>query len=120
MFSHFFTPLYVFENFLKKCNPILFSHEVMVELKLQLVAQSILSFLGLPHLGRAVQGYLDILPLLKDLDLLGASICLLASHLKSLERGKINYIAGLDSRGFLFGPSLAQVLGLGCMLILKG
>ncbi|XP_036202290.1 adenine phosphoribosyltransferase isoform X2 [Myotis myotis] len=27
---------------------------------------------------------------------------------------------GLDSRGFLFGPSLAQELGLGCVLIRKG
>lgn len=26
---------------------------------------------------------------------------------------------GLDSRGFLFGPSLAQELGLGCVLIRK-
>lgn len=26
---------------------------------------------------------------------------------------------GLDSRGFLFGPSLAQELGLGCILIRK-
>ncbi|KAG8508169.1 N-acetylgalactosamine-6-sulfatase [Galemys pyrenaicus] len=28
-------------------------------------------------------------------------------------------VAGLDSRGFLFGPSLAQELGLGCLLIRK-
>jgi hypothetical protein len=26
---------------------------------------------------------------------------------------------GLDSRGFLFGPSLAQELGVGCVLIRK-
>ncbi|XP_077842860.1 adenine phosphoribosyltransferase isoform X6 [Macaca mulatta] len=28
-------------------------------------------------------------------------------------------LTGLDSRGFLFGPSLAQELGLGCVLIRK-
>lgn len=32
---------------------------------------------------------------------------------------KNDYIAGLDSRGFLFGPSPAQELGLGCVLIWK-
>lgn len=28
-------------------------------------------------------------------------------------------LTGLDSRGFLFGPSLAQELGVGCVLIRK-
>ena len=47
------------------------------------------------------------------------SIRLLASHLKSTHSGKTNYIAGLDTRGFLFGPSLAQELGVGYVLTQK-
>ncbi|KAK2496305.1 hypothetical protein MC885_011896 [Smutsia gigantea] len=71
----------------------------------------------------------DISPLLKDPDSFRAAISLLANHLKKTHGGKIDYIAGkwpagaavprLDSRGFLFGPSLAQELGLGCVLIRK-
>ncbi|XP_029781947.1 adenine phosphoribosyltransferase [Suricata suricatta] len=61
----------------------------------------------------------DISPLLKDPCSFRASIRLLANHLKETHGGKIDYIVGLDSRGFLFGPSLAQELGLGCVLIRK-
>ncbi|KAF0884830.1 APT phosphoribosyltransferase, partial [Crocuta crocuta] len=64
----------------------------------------------------------DISPLLKDPDSFRASIRLLTNHLKETHGGKIDYIlwpTGLDSRGFLFGPSLAQELGLGCVLIRK-
>uniref|UniRef100_G1L0H9 Adenine phosphoribosyltransferase n=1 Tax=Ailuropoda melanoleuca TaxID=9646 RepID=G1L0H9_AILME len=61
----------------------------------------------------------DISPLLKDPDSFRASISLLANHLRKTHGGKIDYVVGLDSRGFLFGPSLAQELGLGCVLIRK-
>uniref|UniRef100_A0A7N9CTI1 Adenine phosphoribosyltransferase n=1 Tax=Macaca fascicularis TaxID=9541 RepID=A0A7N9CTI1_MACFA len=60
----------------------------------------------------------DISPVLKDPASFRAAIGLLARHLK-VTHGRIDYIAGLDSRGFLFGPSLAQELGLGCVLIRK-
>ncbi|VTJ69058.1 Hypothetical predicted protein [Marmota monax] len=88
----------------------------MAEHDLQLVARRIRSFPDFPIPGVLFR---DISPLLKDPDSFRACIRLLASHLKTTHGGKIDYIAGLDSRGFLFGPSLAQELGLGFVLIRK-
>ncbi|XP_036202289.1 adenine phosphoribosyltransferase isoform X1 [Myotis myotis] len=89
----------------------------MADPQLQLVAQRIRSFPDFPTPGVLFR---DISPLLKDPNSFRAAISLLANHLKKTHGGKIDYIAGLDSRGFLFGPSLAQELGLGCVLIRKG
>ncbi|XP_011783385.1 PREDICTED: adenine phosphoribosyltransferase isoform X2 [Colobus angolensis palliatus] len=72
-----------------------------------------------PGVTRPVLGSRDISPVLKDPASFRAAIGLLARHLKATHGGRIDYIAGLDSRGFLFGPSLAQELGLGCVLIRK-
>ncbi|KAJ8785949.1 hypothetical protein J1605_006909 [Eschrichtius robustus] len=112
----------------------------MADSELQLVAQRIRSFPDFPVPGVLFR---DISPVLKDPDSFRASISLLANHLKKAHGGRIDYIAGkwskllgqtlnrllrvfqvppatgLDSRGFLFGPSLAQELGLGCILIRK-
>ncbi|KAM9192049.1 adenine phosphoribosyltransferase isoform 3-T3 [Dugong dugon] len=88
----------------------------MADSELQLVARRIRSFPDFPIPGVLFR---DMSPLLKDPDSFRASISLLASHLKKTHDGKIDYIAGLDSRGFLFGPSLAQELGVGCVLIRK-
>lgn len=43
------------------------------------------------------------------------SLCLWAP----LQHPSLLTLTGLDSRGFLFGPSLAQELGVGCVLIRK-
>ncbi|XP_045675198.1 adenine phosphoribosyltransferase [Phyllostomus hastatus] len=88
----------------------------MADPQLQLVARRIRSFPDFPIPGVLFR---DISPLLKDPDSFRASISLLTKHLKKTHGGKIDYIVGLDSRGFLFGPSLAQELGLGCVLIRK-
>ncbi|XP_025716102.1 adenine phosphoribosyltransferase isoform X2 [Callorhinus ursinus] len=88
----------------------------MADPELQLVAGRIRSFPDFPVPGVLFR---DISPLLKDPDSFRASISLLADHLKKTHGGNIDYIVGLDSRGFLFGPSLAQELGLGCVLIRK-
>ncbi|XP_067574893.1 adenine phosphoribosyltransferase isoform X1 [Pseudorca crassidens] len=88
----------------------------MADSELQLVARRIRSFPDFPVPGVLFR---DISPVLKDPDSFRASISLLANHLKKAHGGRIDYIAGLDSRGFLFGPSLAQELGLGCVLIRK-
>ncbi|XP_028333838.1 adenine phosphoribosyltransferase isoform X1 [Physeter macrocephalus] len=88
----------------------------MADSELRLVAQRIRSFPDFPVPGVLFR---DISPVLKDPDSFRASISLLANHLKKVHGGRIDYIAGLDSRGFLFGPSLAQELGLGCILIRK-
>ncbi|XP_030155710.1 adenine phosphoribosyltransferase isoform X3 [Lynx canadensis] len=88
----------------------------MADSDLQLVARRIRSFPDFPVPGVLFR---DISPVLKDPDSFRASIRLLTNHLKETHGGKIDYIVGLDSRGFLFGPSLAQELGLGCVLIRK-
>uniref|UniRef100_A0A8V0XUI7 adenine phosphoribosyltransferase n=1 Tax=Gallus gallus TaxID=9031 RepID=A0A8V0XUI7_CHICK len=60
----------------------------------------------------------DISPLLKDPVAFKALIDLLEDHLRA-SFPRIDVIAGLDSRGFLIGPSLAQRLGVGFVLIRK-
>ena len=49
----------------------------------------------------------DITPILKDPELCDEIIRELASQLSDLE---IDAVAGIESRGFLFGPQLAQLL----------
>jgi adenine phosphoribosyltransferase len=51
----------------------------------------------------------DITPILKDPALCRAINTALAAQLKGLE---IDVVAGIESRGFLFGPSLAQLLNV--------
>ena len=82
----------------------------MSEPELKLVARRIRSFPDFPIPGVLFR---DISPLLKDPDSFRASIRLLASHLKSTHSGKIDYIAGLDSRGFLFWPFPSSGAGRG-------
>ncbi|KFO31863.1 Adenine phosphoribosyltransferase [Fukomys damarensis] len=88
----------------------------MSEPELQLVARRIRTFPDFPIPGVLFR---DISPLLKDPESFRACIRLLASHLKTAHGGKIDYIAGQCPPGFLFGPSLAQELGLGFVLIRK-
>uniref|UniRef100_A0A8B9Q1X9 Adenine phosphoribosyltransferase n=1 Tax=Apteryx owenii TaxID=8824 RepID=A0A8B9Q1X9_APTOW len=60
----------------------------------------------------------DISPLLKDPAAFRALLDLLEAHLRA-SFPHIDFIAGLDSRGFLIGPPLAQRLGIGFVLIRK-
>ncbi|XP_050760265.1 adenine phosphoribosyltransferase isoform X2 [Gymnogyps californianus] len=60
----------------------------------------------------------DISPLLKDPAAFRTLIDLLEDHLRA-SFSKIDFIVGLDSRGFLIGPPLAQRLGIGFVLIRK-
>ncbi|KAM3917947.1 adenine phosphoribosyltransferase [Leptodactylus fuscus] len=60
----------------------------------------------------------DITPVLKDPAAFSASIDLFETYLRE-NFPKIDLIAGLDSRGFLFGPALAQRFGIGFVLIRK-
>ncbi|XP_009888355.1 PREDICTED: adenine phosphoribosyltransferase [Charadrius vociferus] len=60
----------------------------------------------------------DISPLLKDPAAFRTLIDLLEDHLRA-SFPQIDFIAGLDSRGFLIGPPLAQRLGIGFVLIRK-
>ncbi|ASI14265.1 adenine phosphoribosyltransferase [Candidatus Mancarchaeum acidiphilum] len=58
----------------------------------------------------------DITPLLKDKYAFSASIKLLADHIRNLD---YDYIAGIDSRGFIISAALANELNSGLLLIRK-
>ena len=58
----------------------------------------------------------DITPILRDVFLFEQSISLFADHLKDKQ---IDLIAGIESRGFIFGAPLALKLGVGFIPIRK-
>ncbi len=58
----------------------------------------------------------DITPLLKDKVAFSNSIKLLSNHIKDLD---YDYIAGIDSRGFIISAALANELNSGLLLIRK-
>ncbi|XP_072278752.1 adenine phosphoribosyltransferase [Pyxicephalus adspersus] len=60
----------------------------------------------------------DITPVLKSPEAFTASIDLFEGYVRK-NFPQVDAIAGLDSRGFLFGPLLAQRLGIGFVLIRK-
>jgi len=60
--------------------------------------------------------YRDITTLLKDAEGLKETSKLLTDRYKNT---KINYVAGIESRGFIFGSILAQQLGVGFIPIRK-
>lgn len=57
----------------------------------------------------------DITPLLQDAEAFGAVTEAFAQRY----RGKIDSVAGIESRGFIFGAALAHELGVGLVLIRK-
>ncbi|XP_062923551.1 adenine phosphoribosyltransferase [Mobula hypostoma] len=83
--------------------------------KLGLVRCSIRSFPDFPKRGILFQ---DINPLLKDPKAFTAVIDLFEDHLRK-KFAQVELIVGLDARGFLFGPALAQRLGIGFVPIRK-
>lgn len=57
-------------------------------------------------------------PLLGDPKLFSATICIMTKMIKESNLGKIDYIAGMESRGFLF-TSLALQLNCGFVMLRK-
>ncbi|MCA1781036.1 MAG: adenine phosphoribosyltransferase [Dermatophilaceae bacterium] len=57
----------------------------------------------------------DITPLLQD----GAAFHTVIGALADRYRGQVDAVAGIESRGFVFGAALAYELGLGLVLIRK-
>ena len=58
----------------------------------------------------------DITTVLRDPVAFKHAVDLLARH---FEKQKINYIAGIEARGFIFGSALAYKLGIGFIPIRK-
>ncbi|XP_062996942.1 adenine phosphoribosyltransferase [Elgaria multicarinata webbii] len=85
------------------------------EQKQLLVRERIRDFPDFPSPGVIFR---DISQLLKDPVAFKGAIDLLEAHIKA-SHPQVDYIAGLDSRGFLFGPVLAQRLGVGFLLVRK-
>lgn len=54
----------------------------------------------------------DVFPLFQDPSVLEDVMALFEEHIRSLAPPKVGAIIGLESRGFLFGPTLALRLGL--------
>uniref|UniRef100_A0A3Q0SKE6 Adenine phosphoribosyltransferase n=1 Tax=Amphilophus citrinellus TaxID=61819 RepID=A0A3Q0SKE6_AMPCI len=85
------------------------------ESKLQLLRSHIRAFPDFPKKGIVFR---DICPILKDAAVLKAVIDLFEEHVRNSHQ-HVDLIVGLDARGFLFGPLLAQRLGVGFVLVRK-
>ncbi|KAL7830934.1 hypothetical protein SRHO_G00304360 [Serrasalmus rhombeus] len=83
--------------------------------KLDLIVQNIRTFPDFPIKGIPFK---DICPILKDPRALAAVIDLFEEHVRQ-KHPQAELIVGLDARGFLFGPLLAQRLGIGFALVRK-
>ncbi|XP_034040685.1 adenine phosphoribosyltransferase [Thalassophryne amazonica] len=77
--------------------------------KLRLVSGLIRSFEDFPTKGVVFR---DISPVLRDPAALTAVIDLFEEHVKKKHK-QVDLIVGIDARGFLFGPLLAQRLNVG-------
>nr|XP_020481298.1 adenine phosphoribosyltransferase-like [Labrus bergylta] len=85
------------------------------ECKLQLVRDHIRPYQDFPKKGILFR---DICPILKDPAALTAVIDLFEEEVRRNYQ-TVELIVGLDARGFLFGPLLAQRLGVGFILVRK-
>jgi len=75
----------------------------MIEIKIKQIVRDVNDF---PKPGIVFK---DITPILKDAVLCGEITAALAAQLSGM---KIDVVAGIESRGFLFGMSLANLLGV--------
>ncbi|XP_066510198.1 adenine phosphoribosyltransferase-like [Hoplias malabaricus] len=83
--------------------------------KLDLVVQNIRQFHDFPSKGILFR---DVCPILKEPKALTAVIDLFEEHVRQ-NYPQVELVVGLDARGFLFGPLLAQRLGVGFVLVRK-
>lgn len=86
-----------------------------MESRLELVRSHIRAFPDFPKKGIMFR---DICPILKDPAALTAVIDLFEEQVRRNYQN-VDLIIGLDARGFLFGPLLAQRLGVGFVLVRK-
>ncbi|XP_078066814.1 adenine phosphoribosyltransferase [Mustelus asterias] len=91
------------------------SESESLEAKLQLVRNGIKSYPDFPTQGILFR---DIFPLLQDPKAFSAVIDLFEDHLRKTFP-QVDLVVGLDARGFLFGPPLAQRFGIGFVPVRK-
>ncbi|KAK7901462.1 hypothetical protein WMY93_018231 [Mugilogobius chulae] len=83
--------------------------------RLDLIKSLVRAFPDFPKKGIIFR---DICPILKSPEALSAVISLFEQHVREKFQ-KVDLVVGLDARGFLFGPLLAQRLGVGFVLVRK-
>uniref|UniRef100_A0A8C6T372 Adenine phosphoribosyltransferase n=1 Tax=Neogobius melanostomus TaxID=47308 RepID=A0A8C6T372_9GOBI len=84
--------------------------------RLKLIESRVRAFPDFPKKGILFR---DICPILKDPEALLAVTSLFEEYVKDKFQQVDLVVAGLDARGFLFGPLLAQRLGVGFVLVRK-
>lgn len=83
--------------------------------RLELIKSRIRAFPDFPKKGILFR---DICPILKDPKALSAVTSLFEEYARA-NFPQVDLVVGLDARGFLFGPLLAQKLGVGFVLVRK-
>uniref|UniRef100_A0A3B3ZSN1 Adenine phosphoribosyltransferase n=1 Tax=Periophthalmus magnuspinnatus TaxID=409849 RepID=A0A3B3ZSN1_9GOBI len=83
--------------------------------RLKMIKSRIRDFPDFPKKGILFR---DICPILKDPGALSAVTSLFEEHVRG-QFQHVDFVVGLDARGFLFGPLLAQRLGVGFVLVRK-
>ncbi|XP_020777143.1 adenine phosphoribosyltransferase [Boleophthalmus pectinirostris] len=83
--------------------------------RLKLIKSRIREFPDFPKKGILFK---DICPILKDPGALTAVTSMFEEHVREKFQ-QVDLVVGLDARGFLFGPILAQRIGVGFVLVRK-
>ncbi|BES88775.1 adenine phosphoribosyltransferase [Nesidiocoris tenuis] len=76
--------------------------------KIEFVKQHVRSYPDFPKKGILFR---DIFSVFNDVEATRTLDCLIADHVKNLQK-PIDAVIGLESRGFLFGPQIASILGV--------
>ncbi len=71
---------------------------------------------NVPHFPRKGINFKDVSPLLKDASVFATAVSLMA---RAVEAEEMDYVAGIEARGFIFGSALANLLNLGFIPIRK-
>ena len=71
---------------------------------------------NIPDFPREGINFKDVSPLLKDASAFATAVSLMA---RAVEAEEMDYVAGIEARGFIFGSALANLLNLGFIPIRK-
>ncbi len=71
---------------------------------------------NIPDFPREGINFKDVSPLLKDASAFATAVALMA---RAVEAEEMDYVAGIEARGFIFGSAIANLLNLGFIPIRK-